>query len=59
MLGDLIQTVSAVAANDDEVLVTLSRLVNIGRVHVGKAATRARIDALPRSRKVTGLILHK
>lgn len=59
MLGDLIQAVSAVSANDTEILATLSHLVNSGRVHVGKAAARARIDALPRTRKVTGLVLHK
>ena len=59
MLGDLIQAVSAVTANDYEVLSTLSHLVNSGRVHVGKSSTRARIDALPRTRKVMGLVLHK
>lgn len=59
MLGDLIQAVSAVSANDTEILTTLSHLVNSGRVHVGKAAVRARIHTLPRTRKVTGLVLHK
>jgi hypothetical protein len=59
MLGDLIQAVSAVSASDYEVLATLSHLVNSGRVQVGKTSTRARIDALPRIRKVTGLVLHK
>lgn len=59
MLGDLIQAVSAVAANDHEVLATLSHLVNSGRVHLGKTSTRARIDTLPRTRRVTGLVLHK
>ena len=59
MLGDLIQAVSPVTANGDEVLATLSHLVNSGRVHVGKTSTRARIDVLPRTRKVTGLVLHK
>jgi len=59
MLGDLIQAVSAVTTNDYEVLATLSHLVNSGRVHVGKTSTRARIDALPRTHKVMGLVLHK
>ena len=59
MLGDLIQAVSAVSANDNEVVATLSHLINSGRVHLGKSAVRARIDTLPRSRKVTGLVLHK
>lgn len=59
MLGDLIQAVSAVTANDYEVLATLTHLVNSGKVHVGNSSTRARIDALPRTRKVTGLVLHK
>ncbi len=59
MLGDLIQAVSAVSANDTEILATLAHLVNSGRVHVGKAAARARIDTLPRTRRVTGLVLHK
>lgn len=58
VLGDLIQAVSAVSANDTEVLATISHLVNSGRVHVGKASTRARIDALPRTGKVMGLVLH-
>jgi hypothetical protein len=59
MLGDLIQAVSAVSANDHEVLATLSHLINSGRVHVGRTSVRARIDTLPRTRKVTGLVLHK
>lgn len=59
MLGDLIQAVSAVSTNDHEVLATLSHLINSGRVHLGKTATRVRIDSLPRTRKVTGLVLHK
>ena len=59
VLGDLIQAVSAVSANETEVLATLSHLVNSGRVHVGKTSTRARIYTLPRTRKVTGLVLHK
>jgi len=59
MLGDLIQAVSAVSASDYEVLATLSHLVNSGRVHLGKTTARARIDSLPRTRKVTGLVLHK
>ena len=59
MLGDLIEAVSAVSASDHEVLATLSHLVNSGRVHLGKTSARARIDLLPRTRKVTGLVLHK
>lgn len=59
MLGDLIQAVSAVSATDTEALATLSHLVNSGRVQVGKTASRARIDSLPRIRKVTGLVLQK
>ncbi len=59
MLGDLIQAVSAVSANDNEVLATLSHLVNSGKVHIGKTAMKARIEASPRTRKVTGLVLHK
>jgi hypothetical protein len=59
MLGDLIQAVSAVSANNNEVLATLSHLINSGRVHVGTTSTRARIDILPRMRRVTGLVLQK
>ena len=59
ILGDLIQAVSAVSANDYETLATLSHLVNSGKVHLGKTSARARIDSLPRTRKVTGLVLHK
>jgi hypothetical protein len=59
LLGDLIQAVSAVSANDSEALAMLSQLVNSGRVQVGKTSTRARIDALPRTRKITGLVLYK
>jgi hypothetical protein len=59
MLGDLIHAVSTVAVNDQEVLATLSHLVNSGRIQLGKTSAWARLDLLPRSRKVTGVVLHK
>ncbi|MGE0823042.1 MAG: hypothetical protein AB7G75_30530 [Candidatus Binatia bacterium] len=58
-LGDVIQAVSACSTSEQEVLATLSYLVNSGRIQVGGTSAKARLSLLPRSRKVTGLVLHK
>ena len=49
-LLDLVQTVSEFAVNDDEILATVTYLVNSGRVRLGGTFAGARIDLTPRSR---------
>jgi len=49
-LLDLVQTVSEFAANDEEILATVTYLVNSGRVRLGGTFAGARISLTPRSR---------
>ena len=49
-LLDLVQTVSEFAVNDDEILATVTYLVNSGRVRLGGIFAGARIDLTPRVR---------
>jgi hypothetical protein len=48
-LLDLIQAVSEVAANDQEVLAAVAHLINSGQVRLGGAAAGATIDLLART----------
>ena len=49
-LLELVQAVSEFAASDDEILATVTHLVNSGRVQLGGTFAGARIDLSPRTR---------
>lgn len=55
-LFDLIQTVSEFAATDDEILATVTHLINSGKVRLGGSFTGARIDFSPRARLASPLL---
>lgn len=51
-LLDLVQAVSEFATTDDEIVATVTYLVNSGRVRLCGNFAGARIDLKPRARKV-------
>jgi hypothetical protein len=57
-LLDLVQAVSEFTSTDDEILATVTHLVNSGKVLLGGAFAGARIDLSPRTRITPSSLFH-
>jgi len=57
-LLDLVQAVSEFATTDDEILATVTHLINSGKVLLGGTFAGARIDLAPRPRITPSSFFH-